>query len=417
MKILFPLKIAYQALRKHKARTALTVLGMVIGISSVITVMAAGDGFRSYVRKEIESFGTNVIQTEIKVPNAKRNSVDNATSMTQGVTITTLNIEDAEAIEKISYVEKVNVGLIGQEILNFEGTTKTAMIFGSDENFLDLYDMEIEVGRYIDKEDVATQSRIIVLGSKMNEKLFGESLAVGKAVKIRNKNYRVVGVLQSRGMSFGFDMDDLVIIPIKTLQKQIMGIDHISYISTWLSDEKYLERGVDDITEILRERHNILDNDPDKFDFSVTTMQEAMDMMDSIMGGISLLLMAIAGISLLVGGVGIMNIMYVSVSERTYEIGLRKAVGATQKNILNQFLIEAGLITFGGAIIGVALGALFAFLISVVAKSQGFDLPFSMSIESVLISVFVAVGIGMVFGLYPAKKAAKLDPIDALRQH
>lgn len=417
MSYLLSLKIAYQALRRHKVRTALTVLGMVIGIGSVIMVMAAGEGIKNYVNDQISSFGTNVIQIEVKAPNTGRNSLASATTMAQGVTITTLKIEDAEAIAKLSYVDKVSVGLMGQEVLNFEGNTKTTMVFGTDQNFLDLYNMEIAAGTFIDADHVSGQAHVIVLGSEIKDKLFGDNIAIGKVIKVRNKNYRVLGVLEPKGIYFGFDMDSLTMIPVKTLQKQIMGVDYISYITTWLQDESYLDRGVEDITELMRVRHNIIERDTDKYDFAVTTMQEAMEMMDSIMGGVSLLLIAIAGISLLVGGIGIMNIMYVSVSERTYEIGLRKAVGATSQNILTQFLFEAALITLGGAIIGIIIGALLAWLTALVAQTQGIAWRFSLPPESIIISVGVAVAIGLIFGLYPAKKAANMDPITALRQN
>ncbi len=417
MKFLFPLKTAYGALSKHKVRTALTVLGMVIGIGSVIMVMAAGEGIKNYVTDQISSFGTNIIQVEVKTPNVGKTSVENATSMAQGLSITTLTREDAEALSKLSYVDKVNVGLIGQEVFNYEGNTKTALIFGTDQNFLDVYNMVIGEGYFIDETHVDSQARVVVLGIGIKEKLFGESQAVGKNVKIRNKNYRVIGVLEEKGIYFGMDMDSVTMIPITTIQKQLMGVDHLSYAMSWLKDDSYIDRGIDEFTEILRTRHDIEERNPDKYDFSVTSMQEAMGMMDSILGGISLLLIAIASISLIVGGVGIMNIMYVSVSERTYEIGLRKAVGATSKNIMNQFLIEAGLITFGGAIVGVGVGALLAWLTAIIAQSQGIEWRFSLPPESVIISVGVAVAIGLIFGLYPAKEAAKLDPIDALRQN
>ena len=417
MNLFLTLKIAYSSLKKHRARTSLTVLGMVIGIASVIMVMAAGEGIKNYVADEISSFGTDIIQTEVKTPNVGKTSIENITSMAQGVTITTLKIEDAEALEKLAYVRKVNVGLMDQEILNYEGNTKTAMLFGTDENFLDVYNMEIATGSYIEKIHVDSQARVIVLGKGIKEKLFGNAPAVGGTVKIRNKNFRVLGVLAAKGIYFGMDMDAVAIIPVKTLQKQIMGVDYITYVMSWLIDDSYIDRGVDEFSAILADRHNIEFGDPDKYDFSVTSMQEAMGMMDAILGGISLLLIAIAGISLLVGGVGIMNIMYVSVSERTYEIGLRKAVGATRDNIMNQFLIEAGLITFGGAIVGIIIGVLLAWLIALAAQSQGIAWRFSLPPESIIISVGVAVAIGLIFGLYPAKKAAKLDPIEALRQN
>jgi len=416
MNLFFPLKIAYTALNKHKVRTSLTILGMVIGIGAVIMVMAAGEGIKNYVTDQISSFGTNIIQVEVKTPNVGKTSIQNATSMAQGLTITTLTIEDAEALAKLSYVDKVNVGLIGQEVFNYEGNTKTALIFGTDQHFLDVYNMVVAEGYFIDKIQIDSQARVVVLGEKIKEKLFGEGEAVGKNIKIRNKNYRVIGVLKAKGIYFGMDMDMMTMIPVSTIQKQLMGVDHITYAMSWLKDDSYIDRGIDEFTEILRTRHNIDERDPDKYDFSVTSMQEAIGMMDAILGGISLLLIAIASISLIVGGIGIMNIMYVSVSERTYEIGLRKAVGATKDNIMNQFLIEAALITFCGAVVGVAIGVLFAWLTAIVAQSQGIAWRFSLPPESIIISVGVAVAIGLIFGLYPARRAAAMDPINALRK-
>jgi putative ABC transport system permease protein len=416
MNLLIPFKIAYQALRKHKVRTALTISGVVIGIAAVIMVMAAGEGINNYITDQINSFGTNIIEVEVKTPNVGKTSMQNVTSLAQGLTITTLQRDDAAALAKLPYVDKISVCLMDQEVFNYQGDTAAPIVFGTDENFLDVYKLEVAAGENIQTSDVDSQARVVILGSELKEKLFGNATAVGENIRIRNRSYRVIGVLEPKGDYFGMNLDLLALLPVTTLQKQVMGVDYLSFIIAWLTDDSYIERGVLDFTDIMRAQHNYEENDPDRFDFSVVTMQEAAETMNGILGGISLLLIVIAGISLLVGGVGIMNIMYVSVTERTYEIGLRKAVGATRKNILTQFLYEAGLITFAGGVIGIILGILLALGVSVVAQYLGLNWRFSLPPESIIISVAVAVGIGLLFGLYPARRAATLDPINALRK-
>ncbi|MFW0837721.1 MAG: ABC transporter permease [Candidatus Komeilibacteria bacterium] len=416
MNRLYSFKIAWQALHKHKVRTALTVLGIVIGIAAVVMVLAAGEGIKGFVNDQISAFGYDIVEIEIKTPNVGKTSTQNATSLARGLSITTLKIDDAKALKNFSYVREVNVGLIDQEVLNYQGNTKTSMVFGTDENFSNLYNMEIGEGIDLTPADNESQARVVVLGSVLKDKLFGIRPALGQLVKIRNKNFKVIGIYKPKGMSFFMDMDSMAVVPIRTLQKQLMGVDHISYMMVKLADKSWVDRAVLDFTEVLRKRHNIIERDPDKYDFSVNTMQEAVSMVNNILGGVTLLLLAIAGISLLVGGVGIMNIMYVSVTERTYEIGLRKAVGARREDILKQFLWEAALITFGGAVVGIILGGLLAYVVALVARSQGLDWPFAMPPQAVLTATAIAIAIGLIFGYYPARRAARLDPIDALRQ-
>ncbi|MFH1667928.1 MAG: ABC transporter permease [Candidatus Komeilibacteria bacterium] len=416
MKLIKTFTIAYQSLSKHKVRTALTVLGIVIGVGAVIIVMAAGEGVKGFVTDEIAAFGYDIIEIEVKTPNTGKTSTQNATQMAQGLSITTLKLSDAEAISKLPYVKTMNVGVMGQEVFNYGGNTKTSMIFGTDENFLDAYNISLAKGSNLTAEHNNSLAKVVVLGYELKNKIFGTEEALGKIVKIRNKNFKVIGVLEERGASFMMDFDNIALVPVTTLQKQLMGIDHISFMIAKLNDTSYVDQAVLEISDILRERHNILEPNPDKYDFSVNTMQEALDMLTVILDGITLLLIAIASISLVVGGIGIMNIMYVSVSERTYEIGLRKAVGASNKEILRQFLYEAALVTFGGAIAGVMFGALMSWLIVIIAKSQSFGWSFVLPLSSVVLSVVVAVGIGLLFGFLPAKKASKLDPIEALRR-
>ena len=415
MNILLISKIAYQTLSKHKTRTALTTLGVVIGIASVVMVFATGSSVRSFITDQVNMFGNDIVQVEVKVPNVNKTSSQNAMSMAQGVTITTLKIEDAQALAKLPIVKNLTYGLTGQEVLQWQNKVKSALIFGVNDDFADVYKIEMSEGSFYTDQQGEGMSRVVVIGSKLKEKLFGTQSAVGETVRIRQQNYRVVGVTKEKGYSF-MDLDSMAYIPVKTLQKQILGVDYINFITTKVASVEQIDQAVADITAILKVRHDFLEDNPDRFDFAVNTTQEAMTMISSVLQGLTILLLVIAGISLLVGGIGIMNIMYVSVMERTYEIGLRKAVGATPLQIKKQFLIEAALITFGGAIIGIGLGSLLALLISVVATMLGYSWPFSVPLYGIITAVTVSVSIGLLFGWYPAQKAAKLDPITALHK-
>jgi len=303
---------------------------------------------------------------------------------------------------------------MGQAVVSYLDNTKTSLLWGISSSFFNLSATKISEGREFSDDEDRSEARLVVIGSTLKEKLFGSDNAIDQYIKIGQKNFRVVGVLEKQGGSMFFDMDSLVFMPVRTLQKQILGIDYIQFFTVYLKDAKQSYATAADIEDILREEHKI--TDPKKDDFAVTTMDEAMNMIDTLTGGITLLLAAIAAISLLVGGVGIMNIMYVSVTERTYEIGLRKAVGASNKNILWQFLWEAIFLTFLGGLIGVMLGTLFSFVGALAAKSAGFNLGLTFSPVGFILGTGFSVLVGLIFGVYPARKAAQMDPVEALRQ-
>ena len=247
----------------------------------------------------------------------------------------------------------------------------------------------------------------------MKQKLYGESDAVGTVIKIGNEHFNVIGVLEERGATFGFDMDNMVYMPLRTLQKRVLGIDYVTFIFGQTINPDISARTADDITQLVRERHQI--TDPDKDDFAVITMEQALDLLSTVIIGIQALLIALGSISMVVGGVGIMNIMYVSVTERTSEIGLRKSVGATSQNIFTQFLYEATIITLAGGIIGIIVGVGLSYLVSLGAQSQGYNWQFTVSWVGILLAVSMSTIVGLLFGLYPAKQAAKKSPIDAIR--
>jgi putative ABC transport system permease protein len=278
----------------------------------------------------------------------------------------------------------------------------------------DIDKVTIQSGRFFTKDEEDSLANVAVLGSSAKEKLFGDSDAVERIIYIRGKPFRVIGSLASRGSAFFLDMDNVIILPTKTMQKKLLGIDYVSSLSVEMKDAAKADSTKADLQEIIRENHNI--TDPTKDDFEISTMAEAAATIGNVANGITLLLVALVCISLVVGGVGIMNIMYVSVAERTFEIGLRKSLGAKSKDVLWQFLIEALLITIGGGIFGVICGIVIAFLIYLVATGSGFKWAFIIPISSVILAVGFSAAIGLLFGLYPAKKAASLNPIDALRK-
>ncbi|MFH1175466.1 MAG: ABC transporter permease [bacterium] len=406
---------AIKSLRSHKLRTALAMLAVSIGIAAVITVVSSGEGLRFLINSQIETFGTNLIQIEVKIPGAKKNSTENAMEMAAGITITTLKDEDREAILKEfpQYIEGAYSGFMGQEQIVRQEKRKKTMIFGTSAGVIDVDNMEIEQGRMYTENEERSMARVAVLGSDIKEKLFGKEDPIGQSIKIKGKQFKVVGTLKSRGGMAFFNFDEMLYIPLKTLQKQISGVDYVSFISVKAKSGVDLDRATSEIADILRIRHSI--DDPQKDDFSVTTMEEAMESVGTILDAVEILLLGIAAISLLVGGVGIMNVMYVNVKERTFEIGLRKALGASPRSILAQFLWEALLVSLLGAVLGIAGAAVLSAGIAKFAISKHFSWKFTIPIISIILAVGFSMAVGLLFGFLPAKSASKKDAVEALR--
>lgn len=410
------LNIAIKSLTKSKLRTFLTVVGIVIGIAAVIIVMSAGEGLKGQITSQLEAFGTNVIQIEPKIPSTSHVSSENAMTQAQGVQITTLKREDGEEIGGLKNIDNYYSAVMDQEIVSYLDTNKIVMIFGTEAAFIDMDKSDVVQGRFFSDEEDASLSRVVVLGGKLANSLFGNQNPIDQQIKIGKNQFKVIGVIGERGNAMGvLDFDNAAYVPLQTLQKIVMGIDHVQWITVQMKDSKFESETAADIIQLLRDRHDI--SDPKYDDFSVMTMTEMRDMIDTIFNAITLLLIALAGISLLVGGVGIMNIMYVSVSERTFEIGLRKAVGAKRSQVLWQFLFEAIIVTLLGGIIGIAIGLLTSWLISFIAGQLGFSWSFILPPQSIAIAFGFCGAVGIIFGYYPAKQAAEMDVINALRRH
>jgi putative ABC transport system permease protein len=409
-----PINIATDALLRHKLRTVLTVLGITVGITAVIVVLSAGRAIEDFIVGQVTMFGTDYIEVEVKVPSTGHVSTENVSGMAQGITVTTLKEKDADELKKLPNVRDIYSGQTGQAVFSYEDKNKVTLIFGVTSSFDTIDSGEVEKGRFYTNAEDKSLARVVVLGSNIKNSLFGDEDAIGKKIKIGKQNYRVIGVMKERGSAGVFSMDDIAFLPLRTLQKLVMGIDYIQFIFMQVEDTNLTEVTVEDVIARMRELHEI--DDPQKDDFAVMSAAEGLALLSIITGAIKILLFALASISLVVGGVGIMNVMYVAVAERTFEIGLRKAIGAKRGDILNQFLIEAVGITFLGGVAGTILGTIISFLVGAVANSMGFAWKFHLSPQYILLAVGVSVIVGLISGIYPARAAARLEPIVALKK-
>lgn len=414
-RVFLGLRLAWKTIVFHPARTFLSLLGVMIGVLSVVMVMLLGSGVKDFVLDQGESFGSNIIQIEVKVPTTGKLSSENATSRAQGAQITTLVTEDRDALRTLPNVEAAYPGTIGQERATVGSVGKRILLFGTgaeaplvDEN------IQLSAGRFFTEEENQNLARVVVLGQDIKETFFGTSEAVGASLTLKGEKYRVIGVLESRGAAGFINLDTFTYVPVETLKKKILGVDYVQMISVKMSDAGQEETTVADITALLRKRHDI--DDPQKDDFSVTSTKEALEAIEDVLGSVTILLLALTSISLLVGGVGIMNVMYVSVAERVSEIGLRKALGATENNILNQFLFEALLITLFGGVAGIVFGILLSFGVSAIFSALGLAIQLTMTPIALFLGAGFSILTGLVFGIAPAYRAATLSPMEAIRK-
>lgn len=413
------LKQSIIALKANKLRSILSLLGIVIGVAAVVIILSLGQGLKGLVTNEVESFGTDVLAIAVKLPGA--NQMGTAISMVQGITVTTLKHRDIDALKdkgRFPYIEAVTGQTFAQDWANYRDKEKRILIYGCSPDFLKVFRIiDLDQGRFFNQSEDKSLDKVAVLGSNLKEDFFGQADPLGKKIKVKGQSFKVIGVLEPYGgVSFGgVDMNNFLFIPLQTALKEVLGIDYLTEIDVKVSNESYFPQARAEITRLLRKNHNIID--PEKDDFSITTMTEIINQVNEISVILNLLLGFLAAISLLVGGIGIMNIMLVSVTERTREIGLRKSVGASKKTILWQFLIESLLITGLGGLIGIFVGVGWSFLTSLIIRSQALsNWPIAISGLAIVLALFVSMVIGLIFGIYPARKAAELSPIEALRK-
>lgn len=403
-------KIALKAIAANKLRSFLTALGIIIGVASVIAMLAIGQGSKRSIRKQISEMGSNMIMIH---PGADmRGGVRQDASEMQ-----TLKLEDYESIKnEAKYLAAISpsVNSSGQFIYGNNNTPST--IYGVNEDYLTIRQLQVEDGEFFTDQDIKTAAKVCVLGQTVVDNLFPDGGdPIGKIIRFNSIPFRVIGVLKSKGYnSMGMDQDDLALVPYTTVMKRILAITYLQGINCSAITEDATDKAIDEITDIIRKNHKLKDatetTPADEDNFTIRSQEEMASMMNSTMNLLTILLGSVAGISLLVGGIGIMNIMYVSVTERTKEIGLRMSVGARGIDILSQFLIEAALLSIAGGLIGVLMGIGAAYIIKIAAH-----MPIYIQMWSILMSFGVCTFIGIFFGWYPAKKAANMDPIEAIR--
>ncbi len=405
MQLIETIRMAITTLTANKLRSSLTMLGIVIGNASVIAMVGIGQGGQELAKNEFESLGPNTLFVTPGSQQGRQTSFD---------VPQTLVYEDAKAIaDQVPSIKGVAPQITSTQLITYQNQNARDSVVGTTPGFLTVRGFQIAEGRFIQEVDLEANRRVAILGANIARNFFGSKSPIGRNIRINNSSFRVIGVMEEKGTFLGNNRDNFIYTPLTTMANQIVGRRSIyginlTFIAVSAKDESSIRAARFQIENLLRLRHNITDED----DFSVQTQQEILNTVGRITGGLTIMLAAIAGISLLVGGIGVMNIMLVSVSERTQEIGLRKALGAREQDILTQFLIEATILAVLGGFFGTVIGGGI-----IVAASTLSPLPAQISVPAVIIAVSVSAGIGLSFGVIPARQAAKLDPIVALRSN
>ncbi len=394
---------------RNKMRSFLTMLGIIIGIMSVIIVMSVGAGAQSLIINQVSSLGSNLVgvlpgQSDEKGPPAS----------VFGVVVTSLKEDDIKAVMKEYPHFVAATGYVKGTDTVVWGDLKTDTTFvGVNSDLPIVEDAIVGQGRFFTSDEDRGSDKVAVLGSQVAHDLFGDQNPLGAKIKIKKTSFNIIGVMKERGSSGFQNQDNQIFVPLTTAQKLLLGINYLSFARLKADDMANVDNGINQAKIILRERHKI--DNPTDDDFSVRSMAQGLEALTKITNALKFFLVAVASIALLVGGVGIMNIMLAAVQERTREIGLRKAVGAKNIHIVQQFLIETVMITFIGGLIGIILGVFISFVVAKIAQGMKYNWDFVVPISSILLGCFVSIGIGLIFGISPARRASKLDPIEALR--
>ena len=409
MNIAEQIRSVWRTIGRNKMRSFLTMLGIVIGVMAVIVVMSVGAGAQSLILNQIKSMGSNLVGVLPGKADEKGAPVS-----AMGVVITTLKNDDvAELLKQIPILVAGTGYVKGTDTITW-GDEKTDTNFsGVSADYPNVEDAKVANGRFFSIEEDRAAARVVVLGSSVADDLFGGQDPLNKQIKIKKTLFSIIGIMKSRGNSGMQNQDDQVFVPITTAQKLLLGIDYISLARFKVDSAEDVNPAMEQMAVVLRELHKI--EKPENDDFTVRSMAQGLDAITTITNALKMFLAAIAAIALIVGGVGIMNIMLAAVEERTREIGLRKAVGAKQRDIISQFLVESITVTSVGGVIGILLGILISFAVAKTAQGMGYDWDFVISIPSIFVGFIVSAGVGLIFGIAPARRAARLDPIEALR--
>lgn len=401
-------KLALESLLQNRNRSFLTMLGIIIGVASVISIISLGSGAQNLITGAIQRIGTDVISV---LPGASNDKGPPASAY--GIVVTTLTNEDAEALKELPYIAYVEGSVNGNADISHERRSTSGSFSGVSADYQDVENHRIISGRFFTENEADSLSNVAVLGGDMKEALFPFSDPIGEKIKIKGEVFRVIGVLENKGSTLFENPDDAVLVPLETAQKKLLGYNHLNQIRIKVDGEENIDLVTEETRDLLRYRHGI--TDPDSDDFSVRPLISALETFTALTDGIKIFLALISAVSLLVGGVGVTNIMLMTVTERTREIGLRKAIGAKPLDIKNQFILEALVLTLAGGILGTFAGFLITLSVYLLAQNSGLDWTFAFPPTAAIMSVLISVVIGLVFGTYPAKKASQLDPINALR--